>query len=93
MTIFSGSPPPPRGSLGIGALEAILWPRFSLPGTVSQRGRAVLAEGINVKKRLAIFPSPAGMSLSKLSLAGNNLIIPSQGEFCIRHPGWGRENS
>ncbi len=28
------------------------------------------------KKRLAIFPSPAGMSLNKLSLAGNNLIIP-----------------
>jgi hypothetical protein len=29
-----------------------------------------------VKKRLAIFPSPAGMSLTKLSLAGNYLIIP-----------------
>jgi hypothetical protein len=28
-----------------------------------------------------VFPSPAGMSLTKLSLAGNNLIIPSQGEF------------
>jgi hypothetical protein len=24
------------------------------------------------KKRLTVFPSPAGMSLSKLSLAGNN---------------------
>ena len=30
------------------------------------------------KKRLAIFPSPAGMSLTKLSLA-LNLIIPGQG--------------
>jgi hypothetical protein len=29
----------------------------------------------------AIFPSPAGMSLTKLSLDGNNLIIPVQGEF------------
>jgi hypothetical protein len=29
-----------------------------------------------VKKKLAIFPSPAGMSLTKLSLAGNNLVIP-----------------
>ncbi len=29
------------------------------------------------KKRLAIFPSPGGMSPTKLSLAGNNLIIPS----------------
>jgi hypothetical protein len=27
------------------------------------------------------FPSPAGMSLTKLSLAGSYLIIPSQGEF------------
>jgi hypothetical protein len=34
-----------------------------------------------VKKRLAIFPSQAEMSLTKLSLAGNNLIIPGQGEF------------
>jgi hypothetical protein len=35
----------------------------------------------NVKKRSAIFPSPAGMSLIKLSLAGNNLITPGQGEL------------
>ncbi len=34
-----------------------------------------------VKKRLPVFPSPAGMSLTKLALAGNNLIIPGQGEF------------
>jgi hypothetical protein len=33
-----------------------------------------------VKKRLAIFPFPAGMSLTKLSLAGNNLIFLGQGE-------------
>jgi hypothetical protein len=41
------------------------------------------------KKRLIIIPSPAGMSLTKLSLAGNNytlsgrelLIIPGQGEL------------
>jgi hypothetical protein len=32
-----------------------------------------------VKK--GIFPSPAGMSLTKLSKAGNNSIIPGQGEF------------
>jgi hypothetical protein len=36
---------------------------------------------IHRKKRLAIFPSPAGMSLTKLSLVGNNLIIPAQREF------------
>jgi hypothetical protein len=30
------------------------------------------------KKRFAIFPSPVGMSLTKLSLDGNNLTIPVQ---------------
>ena len=30
-----------------------------------------------VKKGLALFPSPAGMSLTKLFLAGNNLPSPS----------------
>ncbi len=36
---------------------------------------------LHCKKRLAVFPSPAGMSLTKLSLGGNNLIIPGQWEF------------
>jgi len=36
-----------------------------------------------VKKRLAIFPSPAGMSLTKRALAGNNLIIRGQGECVV----------
>jgi|688.fasta_scaffold909391_1 hypothetical protein len=36
---------------------------------------------IHCKKRLSFFPYPAGMSLAKLSLAGNNLIIPGKGEF------------
>jgi hypothetical protein len=33
---------------------------------------------VHCKKRLAIFPSPAGMSLIKLSLVGNYFIIPGQ---------------
>jgi hypothetical protein len=33
------------------------------------------------KKRFAIFPSPDGMSFTKLPLAENNLIIPGQGKF------------
>ncbi len=41
---------------------------------------------LHCMKRLLIFLSPAWMALTKLSLAGNNLIIP------VRHPGWGREN-
>jgi hypothetical protein len=38
-------------------------------------------EKIHCKKGSDI-PVPAGMSLAKLSLAGNNLIILDQGEFC-----------
>ncbi len=34
-----------------------------------------------VKKRLTIFPSPAGMSLTKLSLAGNDIIILGPGSL------------
>jgi hypothetical protein len=49
-------------------------------------------ESYTVKKRLAVFPSPAGMSLTKLSLAGDNLIFSDQGECDKLHPGWGREN-
>jgi hypothetical protein len=36
---------------------------------------------VHCKKMLPIFPSPGGMSLTKLSLAGKILIIPGQGEF------------
>jgi hypothetical protein len=35
-------------------------------------GESYLSIAVHCKKRLAIFPSPAGMSLTKLSLAGNN---------------------
>jgi hypothetical protein len=38
-----------------------------------------LPGNLHCQKRFMIFPPPAGMSLTKLSLAGNNLIIPSQG--------------
>jgi hypothetical protein len=34
-----------------------------------------------VKKVNDFFPSQAGVSFTKLSLAGNNLIVPGQGEF------------
>jgi hypothetical protein len=33
-----------------------------------------------VKKRLAVFPSPTGMSLTKLSLAGNKLSDITAGD-------------
>jgi hypothetical protein len=49
--------------------------------TTARSIQQVLLERLHCKKRLAIFLSPAGMSLTKLSLAGNNLIIPGQGGF------------
>ncbi len=50
------------------------------------------SNSIHCKKRLAVFPSQAGMSLTKLSLGGNNKLFPGYGEFGKWHPGWGREN-
>jgi hypothetical protein len=41
----------------------------------------ILINLLHCKKRFAVFPSPAGMPLTRLSLAGNNLILPAQGEF------------
>ncbi len=40
---------------------------------------------LHCKKMFAIFPSPAGMSLIKLSLDGNNLIIPAPGRVWSVH--------
>ncbi len=45
------------------------------------RGIIRKCKNLHCKKRFAIFPSPAGMSLTKLSLAGNYYIIPAQEEF------------
>jgi hypothetical protein len=39
------------------------------------------ARDAHCKKRLSVFPSQGGMSLTKLSLARNNLNFPGQGEF------------
>jgi hypothetical protein len=37
--------------------------------------------GHNTVKKLPIFPFPDRMPLTKLSMAGKNLIIPGQREF------------
>ncbi len=52
-----------------------LWGKWGGANSVKER------DFEHCKKRLAFFLFPAGMSLSKLSLAGNNLIIPGQEEF------------
>jgi hypothetical protein len=36
---------------------------------------------IYIEKKVSLFPSIGGMLQTKLSLAGNNLIIPRQGEL------------
>jgi hypothetical protein len=38
---------------------------------------------VHCKKRKEFSVPAAGMSLTKLSLAGKNLIIPAQGEFAL----------
>jgi hypothetical protein len=60
--------------------------RYSVRNIKDQYRQAIaispsLLSTYTVKKGFAIFPSPAGMSLIKLSLDGNNLIISAQGEF------------
>ncbi len=60
------------------------------PGQATWRARPNVY--VHCKKRSGVFPSPVGLSLTKLSLAGKNLIIPGQGVFGKWHPGWGREN-
>jgi hypothetical protein len=41
---------------------------------------------LHCKKWLSIFPPPAGMSLNKLSLAGNNLINSTRESLLIDIP-------
>jgi hypothetical protein len=41
-------------------------------------GTILYRKKVHCKKRLSIFPSPAGMSLTKLSLVGNNLIFQAR---------------
>ncbi len=51
-------------------------------------GSILSGKHVHCKKILATFPFPAGMSLTKLSLAWNDLIIPGQVESGKWHPAW-----
>ncbi len=44
-------------------------------------GGVGVKEPVHCKKRLEVFPSPAGMSLTKLSLAGKYFNYSRPGEF------------
>jgi len=50
-------------------------------GSFKNVGFIPFFQRLHCKKWLSIFPSPAGMSLTKISLAGKNLNIPGQREF------------
>jgi hypothetical protein len=45
------------------------------PITLRKRSSQFVDKIYTVKKRLAVFPSPAGMTLTKLSLGGDNLRL------------------
>ncbi len=63
---------------GEGLTNAEDWP-FRHETERGHRGRMRSNKRLHCKKRFAVLPSPDGMSLTKLSLAGNNFIIPGQG--------------
>jgi hypothetical protein len=68
---------------GSGSRPTILYCSFLVLYTQPSTPPLPVSRSLHCKKRLPVsfFLSPAGMSLTKLSLAGNNLIIPGQGEF------------
>jgi hypothetical protein len=50
--------------------------------SVQERGRIKRPlKRVHCKKKFTVFLSPAGMSLARLFLAGNNFKIPGQEEF------------
>jgi hypothetical protein len=49
--------------------------------TLLKKYSIIAIQYLHCKKRLAAFPSPAGMSLTKLFLGGNNFIIPAHIEI------------
>ncbi len=72
-TIFSGLPGTPAFSNKANLTFCMFW------GT--REGSYFIT--VHCKKGLTIFPTPAGKSITKLSLTGNNLIIPGQGRVLI----------
>ncbi len=60
------------------------------------RGICKCMSSIHRKKRFPSFPSPAGMSITKLPLGRNNSVMtslfpPRESLVVTSHPGWGRE--
>jgi hypothetical protein len=67
-----GAPFPPSGGWDPSWLGTVVPPAPAHSGTNLDPVPEVHRKCIHCEKRLATFPSPAGMSLTKLSLGGNN---------------------
>ena len=93
---FGGEPPPlvtwerHDGVISADTDERISLDLFSKKTVYCQRNTVLtvkkvkrVKERLHCKKRLATFPSPAGMSLTKLCLGGSILIIPARGESLV----------
>jgi hypothetical protein len=66
---------PPLSTTPVVHLELRISPR------IFEKIRNDLNGILTLYKKVSHFLFPSGMSLTKLFLAGNNLIIPGQGEF------------
>ncbi len=62
-------------------LRSLFFRKFASQGAPPVSTTPAASMPPHCRKRLSFFPSPAGMSLTKLSLAGNNLIIPGLREI------------
>jgi hypothetical protein len=67
---------------GTKTLVTVVLKEVPLP-TKATMGNFSSIDGIHCKKRFQIFPSPAVLSLTKLSLARNNLISNEYYNSCI----------
>ena len=70
-------------SSGLESGKSLLLQKYSRPGNSSKAevfppGNSLISDILHCKKELAVFPSPAGMSLIKLFLGGK---FPAQREF------------
>ncbi len=76
------------GQSGSRNVSGTVWRQNYAKGT----GQLQLQCRAGGRGKVTVFPSPAGTSRTKLSLAGNILIILGKQTLGWWHPGWGQEN-
>jgi hypothetical protein len=69
--------------------SSLEWTVLATPFILNQWLRSKMCK--HCKKRLGVFLSPAGMSLTKLSLARNNKIVPARESLVIDFPAGDRK--